>query len=131
MGPPPWVQIPVAVRSTILTLGASPRHQVCAPGLPEQKDAKVRDKLLVGASMPRLVVDQIYGYTINGNMPSLVSTILPSSHSTLRTEDLSICASAQLSPTGPPLWCRRRRLWPWCDNKTGTGVVGPVMDGVD
>jgi hypothetical protein len=40
MGPLPWVQILVAVQSMISALGASPRHQVCAPGLPEQKRCK-------------------------------------------------------------------------------------------
>jgi hypothetical protein len=79
MGPPPWVQIPVAVQSTSSTLGASPRHQVCAPGLREQKGARVRGKLLVGASMPRLTVDQIYGYMIHGKSFLKWFTFIPRS----------------------------------------------------
>jgi hypothetical protein len=79
MGPPPWAQIPVAVRSTSSTLWASPRHQVCAPGLHEQKGARVHGKLLVGASMPRLAVDQIYGYTIHGKSSLKRFTFIPRS----------------------------------------------------
>jgi hypothetical protein len=47
-----------------------------------QKDAVVHDELLIRAVMPRLTVERIYCYMINGTVPSLVSTILPSSRST-------------------------------------------------
>jgi hypothetical protein len=79
MGPPPWVQIPVAVRSMSSTLGASPCHQVCAPGLREPKGARVCGKLLVGALMTRLTVDQIYGYTIHGKSSLKWFTFIPRS----------------------------------------------------
>jgi hypothetical protein len=50
--PPPWVQIPVAIRSTSSTQWASPRHQVSPSGLRGQNGARARGELLVGSSGP-------------------------------------------------------------------------------